>query len=325
MGKATDAKKGAAKAGADTKGPTTDTAKDAPKPDANKTAAEPKPEKVIATVKAGAMSAEVGPKVLAGLSESYVKEAQANKLIQEVEGKRFDLLAQLTQGIIKAAKADDTINLSATFGDDKKAMALLNDQLGLALGFREVTTVGEGDKAVKKIGYAKAVLKYFPSPKDDKAAPETMKKATLRTNFLHMLKKCAQAASAAVESGMTVKKDDATGTLMISGPEVVKKFGQDSVLLNDKLTVRDDKGETKLKEKPSFTALARMGAEAHGKTLQTRKDSRVNTGAVDPDTAMLSICNSLIAGIGKLKKPIAAKVQEALKSVQSAVDKALKG
>ncbi|HEY6020873.1 MAG TPA: hypothetical protein VIY48_13530 [Candidatus Paceibacterota bacterium] len=293
-------------------------------PTTGKKLEEPKRKNVIVTVKAGAISKDVGPAVLAGLDKSYKDEAKANQLIEEVKSKRYDLLSSMTLAIVKAAKADDTINLDASFSGEAKKMNVLNDQLGLALGFREVVKGKDSaGNEVAKITYAKEVTKYFPTAKDDKKAPETIRKATLRSNFLHMLKKCAQAAAAIVEKDLTVTQDKASGTLQISGPAVTKAFGSDTVLLNEKQTVGEGENSVKLKEKPSFTALAKMGAEAAGKVLQPRVDSRVG-GAVDTDTALPSLCNSLVAAINKVQGTPDAKTIEAFKAVQSAMAKYLK-
>jgi hypothetical protein len=292
---------------------------------ATETETEVKPERAIVTVKAGALSLDVGPAVISGLDKSYKDEAKANQLLQEVNGKRYDLLSQLTLAIVKAAKADDTIDLSVAFSGEAKRMNVLNDQIGIALGFREVTQMEnkKGD-VIAKIGYAKAVQKFFPTAKDDKKAPETVRKATMRSNFLHMIKKCAQAAAAVIEKDITIKQDKASGTLQISGPEVVKQFGAETVLLNERQTIGEGEQATKLKEKPSFTTLARIGAEASGKTLQIRKDSRAASNAVDPDTALQSICNTLVQSLNKLTGKPAAKTVESLQSVQSAIAKVLK-
>jgi hypothetical protein len=279
----------------------------------------------LVTVNKNALSTDIGPYVIAGLSKSYVDESKANQILDEVAKKRFDLLAQTTAAIVKAAKADPSIDLTATFKDDKKAMNKLNDQLGLALGFREVYTTIVNNEERQKIGTAKAVLKYFPGPKEDKKNPVVVQKATVRSNFLHMLKKCASAASAIVAQNIDVKPDKETGTLLLTGPTIKQKFGQDSVLLNDKLSVGEGENAKKLKEKPSFTAIAKMGAEAAGKTLQVRKDSRVASGAVDPDTAVQSLCNSLSAGLGKLKDKPTPKTVEALKALQIVIADKLKG
>jgi len=292
-----------------------------PKGTEKKAAPEVTETAVVVSVKSGALSVDVGPQVIAGLSKAYDDEAKANAIIDQVRTKRFDLLSMTTQAIVKAAKADDTINLAVAFKDDKKGMALLNDQLGLALGFREITTIGEGDKAKRKIGYAKAVLKYFPGPKDDKKSQGYTQKSTTRTNFLHMLKKCAQASHAIVVNDLTMKKDAASGTLLLEGKGLQGTFGADRVLLDEKLTVKNTEGEVKLKEKPSFTSIARMGAAAEGKVLQQRKQSGTASTAVDVDTALQSICNTLTSALGKLAAgtKLLPKTVELLKAVQAAV------
>jgi hypothetical protein len=285
---------------------------------------EVKPAKVIATVKAGALSLEVGPAVISGLDRSYKDEAKAKGMLEVIDKKKYDLLATMTAAIVKAVKADDTINLSATFNNDVKQMNLLNDQLGLALGFREVTRIQtETGKEIAKIGYAKSVLKFFPGPKDKKGDPEAQRKATLRSNFLHMLKKCAQAASGIIEKDITFKHDAKSGTLEISGPAVAAKFGSDKVLLDERQSIGSGDNVVKLKEKPSFTALAKMGAEAEGKTLQTRPQSGVASQAVTPDLALQSIANTFLQTISKLRAHPDAKTIEAMLAVKSAIDKVL--
>lgn len=285
---------------------------------------EPKPVKALVTVNKGALSLDVGPAVVAGLAKSYGDEAKAQELMQGVLAKRYDLLANTTQAIVKAAMADTSIDLSASFSGDKGKNNILNDQIGLALGIREVIEETDlGGNVHKRLVYSKAVAKYFPQPKDVKDAPETVRKATLRSNFTHMVKKCAQAAAAIVEQGITVVKDKGTGTLQLTGPAIEKKFGQSSVLLDEKLTIGTGDAAIKLKEKPSFTAIAKMGAEAAGKTLETRKDSRVSSNAVDPETAIQSICNSLVQAVSKLTGPPSGKTKASLESVQSALSKVL--
>lgn len=135
---------------------------------------------LVPTIKSGAISKDVGPLVIAGLAKAYEDEAKANALIDAVKSKRYDLLAMTTQAIVKAAKADDSIDLSAAFKDNKKAINMMNAQIGLALGFREVETTGEGDKAKSRLVYAKSVSKYFPTARDPKDAPATIQKSTLR-------------------------------------------------------------------------------------------------------------------------------------------------
>lgn len=289
-----------------------------------KEAPAPKPMKEIVTVKAAALSVDVGPNVLAGLDKSYKDEAKANELLAAVEGKRYDLLSQLTQGILKAATADDSIDLTVAFSGDNKKMNVLNNQLGLALGFREVyTTEAKDGTELKKIDYAKAVSKYFPTAKDDKKAPETKRKETLRGNFLHMVKKCAQAASGIIASDTKVVMDKEAGTLKLSGPAIAKTFGADNVVLNEKQVIGEGEQQVKLTAKPSFTAVAKMGAEAAGKVLTTRKDSRVASNATSPALLVQNIAQSLTEACAKLKGPADADTKRALSIALSAIDKVL--
>lgn len=291
---------------------------------------EVKPVREVVTVKSGALSTDVGPAVLAGLASAYDKELKANAIMMEVESKRYDLLAQLTAAIVKAAKADDSIDLSVAFGsDNKKAMNVLNDQIGLALGYREkVITTDAGGNEIPRIQVAKAAAKYLASdPKLDKDSPQAKRLNTLRTNFAHTVKKCIMAASGIIEKDITFKSD-ASGTLQISGPEVKKAFGVDNVLLNEKqvLPAEQEGAEpVKLSQKPSFTALAKMGAEAAGKVLETRKQSGIGSSATDPGKAVQDIAKSLANACSKLKLPADEETKRALSIAQSAIDKVLQG
>jgi hypothetical protein len=280
----------------------------------------------IVSVKASALSVDVGPAVIAGLASTFKEEEKMLELQRGIESKRYDLLAQTTQAILKAATADESIDLSVAFAGDSKKMKILNDQLGLALGFREVTTLPatkEGGPEVKRINWSKAVHKYFPTAKDGKDTAEYKRKDTLRSNFLHMVKKCAQAANGIMVSDAKVAVDKASGTLQLSGPAIQEKFGQETILLNEKQVIGEGENKVKLAAKPSYTAVAALGAEAAGKVLQTRKDSRIASNAVDPATAVRSIAKSLADACGKLKLPADDETKRALSIAQNAIDKVL--
>lgn len=281
--------------------------------------------KELVTIKAAALSVDVGPRVIAGLANVFKQEDEANKLMSEATRKRYDLLADTTGAIIKAVKADDSIDLSAAVSGDIKQMNKLNDQLGLALGFREIVVIPgkKGEEGTKTIQTAKSVAKYFPSKADTKGSPEAARKATLRTNFLHTLKKCAQAALGMIEKDIVVKPDKDTGTLRISGPAVMERFGQSEVILNEKLTVGEGDNKVVLKAKPSFTELAKMGAESKGQVIVPRKDSRAAGTAVSIQTAVQSICATLLEQLGKMKEKPNPETIKQLNAVKSGVDKML--
>jgi hypothetical protein len=284
-----------------------------------KKAKEPKPQAIIPIIKQSAMSLDVGPRVISGLMQVSETEAEANKLMSQVANKRYDLLAQLTQGIVKAAKADKTISLAAYFSKDPKQVNAVNDQLGLALGFRKVASVGEGEKARQRVVLADEVAKLFPQESTTKGTQAFNRRATVISNFLHTLKKCAQAAEGIISKDMKMSLDKATGTLRLSGPTIKTTFGQDSVLLNEKQTIGEGDKKKKLNAKPSFTSIADIGAREHGVVMQVRKDSRAS--AADPVLSFVSVCTSLVSAIGKLGDKPDSRQVEALASVQNAIDK----
>jgi hypothetical protein len=277
---------------------------------------------IIPKIKAGAMSKDVGPIVIAGLAQAYADETKGRELITGAQSKTYNLLAQLTQAIVKAAKADTSIKLSVASGTDAKAQGLLNDQIGIALGFRDVITVGSGDKTKQRVTYAKSVAQFFPMPNEDKQSDAYKRKTTMRSNFLHMVKKCELAADAIIQQDMDVKMDKASGSLMLSGPAVKKQFGQASVVLNEKQTVTDSKGnETKLNERPSFTALAAKAKESHGGTIHRGSNTRGDaaTQLSNPGQALNALCKSVIEMLARVKNPGPAQITS-VKQVESAID-----
>lgn len=249
-------------------------------------AKEEAPAQELVVVNKKAMSRDVGPAVIKAYHNLTGEETEAKNVLKGVEAKRYDILSQLTLAIVKAAENDDELDLTAYFSGDTKLVNKANDRIGIALGFRDAIMVGEGDKQKQKIVYSESVRNYFPS-KDDPADVKQAKK-TFSSNFVHQIKKCAQASIAIIEKNITLKTDKKTGTLMVSGPAIKKEFGQDSVMLNEKQTVEGKKGEAvKLKVKPSFTALATMGARESGVELKKAATHRGTSQTVLTPTAIL--------------------------------------
>ena len=213
----------------------------------------------IVKVNPKAMQVEIGPRVIGMLDRALTDADKAFDYAESAKAKKYDALANMTVGILLAAKADSSIDLSAAFSGDRKRMERLNNQLGIALGYREVVTVTDGDKAVQRVVIAKAVAKYFPGPKDDKDSSDYQRKNTFRSNFTTTVKNCAQAAE-----GLRVSDIKATlsnDTLMISGPKVRELFGADDVLLNENASQKGK--DAQLASKPSFTAIRALGGEEH--------------------------------------------------------------
>jgi hypothetical protein len=253
-----------------------------------------------------AISKDVGPMVIKGLAEAKRKEDEANLLEKEVASKRYDMLSHLTQGIVKAAKGDGQIDLSVAYQggpDGVKAMGQLNDYLGLALGFKEVVTINAGTpQEMKRIVWAKAVQPYVIATKEEKGTAEGNAKESFRSNFSHLLKKCARAACTIIDNKIDAKIDKKTNTLLISGPAVKSLYGAPSVLLDEKQTVGEGDKAVKLNERPSFQSLANKGAEKHGATVKGGSNTRGGkvTAPSNPAEALMNISNSFLSFIGKV-------------------------
>lgn len=278
---------------------------------------------IVPKIKAGALSVDIGPKVAAILDRSLTDADESLRLEMAARGKKYEAMSLLTQGIVKAALADNTINLAAAFSGERKQMESLMKQLGIALGFREVVTVKDGDKEVQRVVVAKAVAKYFPNANDDTKSAEYARKNTFRANFATSVKTAAQAAEGLILSKAKFEFDSKEGTLRLTGPKVKELFGQDSVLLNENASQHGD--DKKLSQKPSFTAIRALAGEAHDAPVHRGTNTRGTTiGAseakpVDPDTNLISLAHMLIQGIGKYEGPFSAKVREAMDQVVNTI------
>lgn len=279
---------------------------------------------VIPRLKDGALSLDVGPAAIAAMVKSDQDRGNIDKLNREIESRDFTALSMLTQGIVKAANADSQITLGAIFGEDKKAKEALYDQLMIAIGVKEVRITGEGAKARETVVFASAVKPYFPMAGEDKDSAEYKQKNTYRTNFYHSFKKCIQAGVTIQERKIKTQFDKDSGTLRISGPAVKKHFGHDNVLLNGKdkfdVSVGRGKKEVTLNSKPSFTELGRTAASDHGKTVQTRSDSRASVTSQTPEELVANVCKSLTSILSKLKLPLGEAVTKTLTSMRDNLD-----
>lgn len=288
-----------------------------------------KPAADIVKVDPKAMQVDIGPKVVALFDRSAQADATALDHIDRAKNLKYDAISTLTLAIINAAKADKGIDLSAAFSGDRKAMEKLNDQIGLAIGLKEIVTTVDGDKKVQRVVVAKSVAKYFPSAKDDKDSPEYKRKNTFRANFATQIKTCAQAAEGIIQTGVVVTMDNQAHTLKLSGPKVVEHFGQDNVLLNENASQKGD--DAKLKVKPSFAELRALGGEKHDAEVKRGSNTRGTQISAaqpktptDPDTALSSLCYSLIQGLGKYEGDLSAKVKDSLAMVMNAISARLK-
>jgi hypothetical protein len=285
---------------------------------------------VVPKIKANALSLDIGPKVIAIFDRSAQEQDKGHELLNSAQGKKYEGMSLLTQGIMKAAMNDQTIKLSDAFSGDRKKMEHLMKQLGLALGFREVQTQKDGDKNVERVVVAKAVAKYFPGPNEDTKSPEYQRKNTFRANFGTTVKNCAQAAEGLILSKATVKFDADNGTLRLSGPKIKEHFGADDVLLNENASQKGKEKDAQLAHRPSFTEIRALAGEEHGAAVHRGTNTRgTQVGAtapkaVDPEAALVSLCHMLIQSIGKFDGPVPVKVREAFGQVVNTINEKMK-
>lgn len=295
-------------------------------------AAAPSKEVAIPTINSKALSLDVGPRVVKTMSSVTADEQQSKELARGAELKRREGLILSTAAIVHAAQNDKSIHLEDVVSKSEQVKDRLLEQLWIACGFKHVIQVGEEGKQKPKLVWTEEVAPYVHAKKKEDSEELFKKKMSVRANLSTLMKKAAQAALFIVENKIEHKIDKDSGQMMISGPAVTKEFGQSSVMLNENQTVqvKDKKGvatgETvKLKSAPSFQALATKAAEAHGRVVAPRVDSRKEVIA-DPEKeveAMAKRFVAVLAGLAKLDVELKAETKAALDSVYNAIDELL--
>jgi hypothetical protein len=279
---------------------------------------EAKGTALVAMPKATALSLDAGMNALRFIAALSDDEAAIEERRESLASNRYGAQTTLAYAIWKAAKNDAAIQLEASLSDDKAAKNKLGKQIRLALGLSEIVQKG-AKESVEWTKDAQAVM--FQVDGDD--ARTVKRKESIRTNFSTMLTKCMRVALDAIDNNLKVEIDKAEKTLRLTGPAIKSHFGEASVVLNEDQNIKllDKKGAVigtrELKVKPSFTEIARRAAEAHGKALVARKDSRTQT--VDPMKHLVGLCTSIVKAVEKLPKEVPAEVVKALESVYNAI------
>lgn len=306
----------------------------------NKAKAEASTAVTVPKLNPDALSVDVAPRVLSMLTDAEKAEQKLHEQERKVEGTRYAARKEIVLAMLKAAAADTQIDLH-NYYRDTKAVTRINEQIGLALGWRAITTktVGKGDKmrTIESTVYSPSVSKFFPSDKD--GPTERSKKTNFRTNFLHLIKECGQAAATILAEGMKVEEVPAEQTLMLTGPAVEKHFGVAEVVLNEKQVVPvidDETGEqatdtegkpleTKLSVKPSLTAIAKMGAakrqpQAAGSGTGKAGAGKAKEPPIVGDAAFVSLCETLLKAINRIEGRPTDKQKRAMEQVANAIE-----
>lgn len=267
---------------------------------------------LVPVIGAKAMQVDIGPMIVPILAKADVDVSSANQMLEQAKKKSYDALAHLTVGIVKAARNEKTISLNHVFSGDKASIRFLNDQLGVALGWKVIE--GEGDK--RRTVWNPALSAYFPMPGEKVQA-----KDTFRSNFVKQVGKCAAAALHIIEKKLDAKVDTNAGTLRISGPAVAAQFGQASVVLDERKTVGTGDKKVELNAIPSFTALRNAAAQAHGAAVRQGSNTRGAKVVTDPAQALVTIGESFVQALAKLKpEHHTAAVKAAVQKAQDAIE-----
>lgn len=290
-------------------------------------------ELVIPRVNAKAISKDVGPRFVRSLGKAEVDIVQGEQLKAAGQQAKATAMSELTLAIVKAAKADTSIahNLTAcvdTSDDAKKRMALLNDQLHIAVGNREVVTIkNKKGEDIQRTEWSAAVRDLFPaSGESTEVGTPGAAKNTLRQNVAHAMKDAAKAALYIIDRDIKADIQKQTGQLKISGPAVKKMFGADNIVLDEKQKIipTDKNGKAKgdpieLKEKASFAALRRGAEQEIGGNVPKPRVQRT-MATTTPDKAIITIANSLVDALSAYKGKVTDEMKTALNAAYSAID-----
>jgi hypothetical protein len=286
-----------------------------------------------------ALSMNIGPMVLNWARERIQDEDALQSLQTALQDKEYNLMSAVTMGIVKVMevekKSPPDLNICTVVAADSKIKAqkeALNNVFFKAFGLKETRLIGKEGKQKSRFMWTEQASELFqPTRNDDQSVRD--KKNTLRSNFVKLLSKCEQSALAIIEKKIKMELDKKAGTLLLSGPAIQARYGQSSVLLNEKQSQPsvDKKGNVglpvKLKAKPSFTDIGRIAMEARGKTLGTRAQSRANqiieAPSLDPAVAVKQMCTSFVKFLQKLPGELTDDMRKQLESVESALAEVL--
>lgn len=259
------------------------------------------------------------------------KAVQAFKMTKDLEQQRLDIVdrvnavagqtnAMLTETFFNAAKADPSIKLGDIHAEDERSTKELRQKLEVAVGIKVATV---NDDGTVKVEYSPWAKNYFPQY-GEKEADEGLwrTKENFRSNFATAFTKCIKAAHACIAKDLQISKDQATGTLLITGKAIKERFNVDSVALNEKREVKDGDKTVKLNKIPSYTELARMSTESVGKTLKTRVDSRAKEVNALNESDVAAAVKSLTIALGKVQD-IGDELRTAIEALADACDGAL--
>lgn len=287
-----------------------------------KPAVAPMAGSVVPHINPKAIQKDLGPQIarmFAGVEEA---KSEVERLRKEIGDKNYAAIAKLTMGVYNVAKIDNNVALADHFSEDSKRKLVLNESLYLAMGFKEVIKVGGGNK-VDRVVWSRNLADLLPQHGEAPDTPEYERKNTFRTNLSKQLNKAIGAALDLHKRHIVAKEEG--GTLLISGPEVQKQFGAPQVALNERINqgvAGSDGKASKLKEKPSFTALYNNAAKSEGHAVRSGSNDRTNKVLTDPSAAIVEVGTILLNALSRVAEPdkITKPAMETLEKIADALD-----
>ena len=131
-----------------------------------------------------------------------------------------------------------------------------------------------------------------------------------------MLKKSSQAAACVIDIGASVQMDENIGTLVVSGREVAKAFGNHRVVL-------DERQISGLKRRPSFTALAAIAQERRGIVPRQGSSTRGVRAVESSDTKFEEFCREFVRLIKSTVGVPTPRQSSALRVVRHVIDETI--
>ena len=277
-----------------------------------------KPSTALAYVNPKALSADVGEKAVMAWKATKEMEDQISDLEAQTNKTKGAALKMLTLAFVKAATVDKSIKLEDIYLEKSEKLRDLRQRCEVVVGIK---VARKGEDGVERYEMAPWTKDVLPQPKEDKNLPGFQAKENFRSNFAAAMTKCIKAADALVLKGIQADEDKATGVLMLSGKAVKEHFDVDKVALNEKREVVDNGKQVKLAKIPSFTELARIGAEARNKKIPTRGET---AKAINPlnEKDVTSAVQSITKALGQLKS-FGDELATAIEELAEACDEAL--
>ena len=272
----------------------------------------------VAYVNPKAISSDVGEKAVMAWKSSKDADQKIAELSDENTKRKGHALKILTVAIAKAAAIDKNINLADIYLEKSDKLRDLRQRCEVVVGIK---VIRKGEDGVERYEMAPWTKEVLPQPKEDKTLPGFQEKENFRSNFAAAMTKCIKAADAIVLKGIQVAEDKVTGALLLEGKAVKEHFNVDKVALNEKREVVDNGKEVKLSKIPSFSELARIGAEARNKSIPTRAQTAKEINPLN-EKDVISAVSSLTMALGKLKS-FGDELATAIEELASACDDAL--